>query len=496
MQRQNLPTEENLDPADWEQARALAHQMMDDAIDYLRDVAQNPVWSKTPDTTKQLTTQPLPRLGTPVEDIYADFKTHILPYNKGNVHPRFFSWVQGNGTLTGALGDMLASVMNPNVAIGDHAAMYVDAQVIEWSKEMFGFPPTASGILLSGGSVANITAIAVARNAFSEQVRGQGLYAFEGRMLIYCSTETHACIQKAAEMIGIGSEQLRRIGVDAQYRMDITDLERQIAQDKAEGFLPFCIVGTAGTVNTGAIDPLDDILSICRREQLWFHIDGAFGALAKLAPEFSTALQAIEQADSLAFDFHKWLYINYEVGCTLIRDGQKHRAAFALQPSYLLSHERGLPAGPDPITNYGMELSRGFKALKIWMSLREHGIEKYARLVAQNIEQARYLGQLVTENDDVELLVPVSMNIVCLRFRPKNINDDEVLNALNKEILMQLHEHGIAAPSFTILRGKYVIRVCIVNHRTTNADLVATLQGILDIGNTLLTNIITPNTAR
>ena len=480
-----LTHEETLDPENWEQLRALAHRMVDDAVDYLQGIGEQPAWRPIPAEALATYQQPLPETGDSVEAIYEDFKQYIYPYTKGNIHPRFFAWVQGTGTFTGALADLLASVMNPNAAIGNHAAMYIDGQVIEWSKQLFGFHPEGSGLLVSGGSIANITAIAVARNAFSEKIRPDGLYGVDGQMTLYCSTETHSCLQKAAEMIGIGTAGLRKVPVDPDYRMDVAALRQLLDADRAAGKMPFCVVGNAGTVNTGAIDPLDDILALCREQGLWFHIDGAFGALAKLTPEFAPTLKAVEQADSLAFDFHKWLYVNYEVGGVLIRDAKAHRAAFALQPTYLLSHERGLPAAPDPITNYGMELSRGFKALKIWMSFREHGAEKYRRLIRQNIAQAFYLGNLVEQHPDLELLTPVTLNIVCFRYHPRDGRSTEALNALNKEILMQLTELGIASPSYTILHGQYAIRVCIVNHRTKKADLAATVEGVRTLGKRL-----------
>ena len=476
--------EENLDPQDWNAMRAMAHQMMDDAMDYLQHVGDRPVWEATPQSTKTLAKGRLPQEGSPVEEIYDDFKQHIMPYTKGNIHPRFFAWVQGTGTPLGVLADMWASTMNPNAAIGDHAAMYIDQQVIGWCKEMMGFPETASGILLSGGSIANITGITVARNAFDAKVRAEGLTSLSGPMTMYGSTETHSCLQKAAEVNGIGAAGFRKIEVDESYRIKLDVLEKTILDDKAAGKIPFCIIGNVGTVNTGATDNLDALADLAQKHNLWLHIDGAFGALAKLVPAYQAELKAIERADSIAFDLHKWMYMPYEVGCTLIKDAQAHRNAYGLQPSYLLSHERGLAAGPDPITNYGMELSRGFKALKVWMSIREHGIQKYARLIEQNIQQAFYLGELVEQEPLLELMAPVTMNIACFRFKadlPK-----EALNTLNKEILMQLHEKGIAAPSYTMLAGHYCIRACIVNHRTQRSDLEAMVAGVVEIGKTLV----------
>jgi glutamate/tyrosine decarboxylase-like PLP-dependent enzyme len=481
-----LENEETLDPQDWQTLRTLAHKMVDDAMDYLETVGERPVWTKTPEASKALSQKRLPTAGTDIEDIYDEFRQHIMPYTKGNIHPRFFAWVQGTGTAFGALADMLASVMNPNTAIGDHSAMYIDKQVVDWCKEMFDFPSDASGILVSGGSVANITGITIARNAFDATIRQKGIHAAGGQMTMYGSVETHSCVQKAAEVVGIGNEYFRRIPVDAQYQIDLQALRKQIEIDIAAGLIPFCIVGNAGTVNTGAIDPLSHLLDLARELGLWFHVDGAFGALAYLIDEYKPALRAITEADSLAFDLHKWLYMPYEIGCILVKSQLLHRTSFGLQPNYLLSHERGLAAGPDPITNYGLELSRGFKALKAWFSFKEHGSAKYARLIRQNIAQCFYLGSLIEKEPLLELLTPVTMNIVCFRFNPQNGLDTASLNQLNKEILMRLHEDGIAAPSYTLLDGRYAIRVANVNHRSRKSDFEALVAGVLSIGQDLV----------
>ena len=286
-------------------------------------------------------------------------------------------------------------------------------------------------------------------------------------------------------MLGLGADAVRKIAVNENYQIQIPALRQAIEEDQAAGLLPFCVIGNAGTVNTGAIDDLDAIASICQEFNLWFHVDGAFGALAKLTKEYANSLKAIEIADSVAFDFHKWMYVNYEVGCLLVKDREKHRAAFASAPNYLTIHERGLAAGPESLNNYGLELSRGFKALKVWMSLKEHGIEKYQRMIRQNIAQCFYLGSLIEQAENLELMAAVSMNIVCYRFNSGGLSDGE-LNSINKEILMQLQEKGIAAPSSTILHGKYVIRVANVNHRSRKEDFEALVEATANLGKELI----------
>ncbi len=474
--------EESLDPSDWEEIRVLGHQMIDDMMNYLQTVRERPAWKKPSNYAINSLQQNLPQHPQDAGSVYEDFLTQVLPFNKNNIHPRFWSWVEGGGTPMGMLADMLASGMNANLAIGNHTPMYVEKQVIEWSKELFGFPKQASGILTSGGSIANITALLVARNNFDENIKQKGLHAVQGQLIVYGSSETHNCLFKAVEVIGIGSNNFRKVPVDEHYKIRTDTLQQMIIDDKQAGFLPFCIIGNAGTVNTGAIDDLSSLAQIAKEENMWFHIDGAFGSIPKLLPEFEDQLKALEAADSLAFDFHKWLYVNYEVGCVLIRNAEVHRSAFSSPANYLLAHERGLSSGPDPFANYGMELSRGFKALKVWMSLKQHGMRKYARLIRQNLEQAQYLGQLIIKNAELELLAPVSLNIVCYRYNPGNTSEEE-LNLLNKEILMRIQEEGTATPSYTQLKGKYSIRVAITNHRSQREDFDVLVQATCRLGN-------------
>jgi aromatic-L-amino-acid/L-tryptophan decarboxylase len=477
-----LEKDQTLDPQNWQEIRSLGHQMLDDMMDYLEHISQTPVWRQIPAEVKSVFDETLPMEPTDAQAVYESFKTNILPYNKGNIHPRFFAWVQGTGTPMGMLSEMLAATMNPNVTIGEHASMYVDRQVVNWCKQMMNFPENATGILLSGASMANITALNVARNTqLAKPVRTKGIGVVAKPMRIYCSVETHSCIQKAAEACGLGTEAVRKIEVNDNYQIDTEALEIAIEQDLAQGFAPFCIVGNAGTVNTAAIDPIDKLLEISKKYNLWLHIDGAFGALAKLVPRFAPQLKALEEADSIAFDLHKWLYMPYEIGCVLIRNAAAHRDSFSVTPSYLLQEVRGLAGGLDPINNYGLELSRGFKALKVWMSLKEHGMRKYAEMIEKNIQQAFYLGHLIEQTQDLELLTPVTMNIVCFRFKKSEISEQQ-LNELNKELLIQLQEQGIASPSSTVLKNRYAIRVCIVNQRTRKADLELLVQETQRIG--------------
>ena len=481
--------EEGLDPESWDAMRALGHRMVDDMMGYLEQVRDRPAWQPVPESARAALDRPVPRAPEGAEQAYADFVTHVLPYPLGNIHPRFWGWVIGTGTPLGALAEMLGATMNPNVGGGDHGANYVERQVLEWCRELFGLPAGASGILVSGGSMANLVGLAVARNAMAGyDVRRLGVAAAPAPFTLYGSAEMHSSIQKAVELLGFGSDALRLAPVTAAFEVDVDALERMITEDRAAGRQPLCVIGNAGTVNTGAIDDLARLAGIAERERLWYHVDGAFGSLAVLDPELAPRLAGMERADSLAFDLHKWMYVPYEAGCTLVRKGAAHRDTFSLTPGYLAHAERGAAGGELWFSEYGIQLSRGFRALKVWMSFKEHGIDRYARLIRQNVEQARHLERLVEQSPDLELLAPVPLNIVCFRYRGA-LRDEAAIDALNRELLMQVHERGIAVPSSATLRGRFAIRVAITNHRSRREDFELLVREVVGIGRELETGL-------
>jgi glutamate/tyrosine decarboxylase-like PLP-dependent enzyme len=351
---------------------------------------------------------------------------------------------------------------------------------------MLGYPMEASGLLVSGGSMANLVGLTVARNTMSGfDIRREGLGAAQKPMTFYGSVETHSSNQKAVELLGLGSAALRQIPVNAEFQIVLPALEAAVSKDRRDGFHPICVIGNAGTVNTGAIDDLKALADFSEGEDLWFHIDGAFGALAALSPELRPLLSGLERADSLAFDLHKWMYMPFEIGCVLVRNQANHRRAFLMSAEYLTHAERGLAGGPLWFSEYGPQLSRGFRALKAWMSIKEHGIKKYGRLIKQNVDQARYLAELVDDSPDLERLAPVPLNIVCFRFKANRL-DDASLNQLNQELLIQLHETGIAVPSHTTLGGKYALRVAITNHRSRREDFDVLVRQAIILGEGLL----------
>ncbi|APR88097.1 Aromatic-L-amino-acid decarboxylase [Minicystis rosea] len=477
----DLRDDATLDPMDWEAFRATGHRMLDDMIDFLRDVRSRPAWRKPTDEAKATLSAPAPEGPTPLAEIYADFRRAVLPFASGNVHPGFVGWVHGSGTPTGMLAELLAAGMNANVGGRDHAAVYVERQVIGWCRALFGFPEGASGLLVTGTSTANLIAVIVARTArLGASVRAEGLRGAP-RLTAYAGKSVHGCVSKAMEMSGLGADALRLIPLGPDRRMDVAALREAIAADRGAGATPFLIVGTAGAVDTGTIDDLSALASLSEEEGLWFHIDGAFGALAAMSPELKPRLAGIERASSIAFDFHKWAHAPYDAGCVLVRDGALQRAAFATEPPYLSRFDRGTAAGAPWFADYGPDLSRGFRALKVWFTWREHGTAGLGAAMLKNCRQAEALGRIIAGDTDLELLAPVSLNIVCFRFRREGITD-ATLDTINKELVTSCQETGIAVPSTTSIDGRLAIRVNLTNHRTTMADLHRLLAFVRERG--------------
>lgn len=483
------PVEVSLDPQNWEELRSLGHRMLDDMMDYLSTLRERPVWQAVPESAKTHLKGPLPTEPQAAAAVYQEFVQNVLPYTNGNRHPRFWGWVQGNGTPLGMLADMLASGINPHMAGFNQAPTLVEQQVLAWLTELMGMPRETSGILVGGGTMANITGLVVARHAKAGfDVREEGLQGHGHPMLtLYGSTETHGWAQKAAELMGLGNRSFHRVAVDDDFRIDLGALRRVVDDDRRAGHTPFCVIGNAGTVNTGAIDNLAALAKFCREEGLWFHVDGAFGALARIVPSLASLVGGIEQADSLAFDLHKWMYLPFEVACLLVRDANAHREAFTLTPSYLAETSRGVIAGGLPFAERGLELTRSFRALKVWMSLKVHGINAFSRLIEQNVRQARYCADLIEAHPDLELVAPVALNIVCFRFAPRDARCDD-LNRVNGEILLRIQESGLAVPSSTVIDDALALRIAITNHRSTRADFDLVVNAVSEIGHTVVSD--------
>ncbi len=470
----------SLDPADWNTLRDSAHDLVDRALDHLQSARDGRVWTPLPDTVKAGLRGGLPSEGME-HFALAERLASLMPYGVGNTHPRFFGWVHGAGNPGGMLAEIVAAAMNANLGGRDHGAIYVEKQVLDWCRAMMGFPADSGGLIVSGTSMATIIALKAARDKrldFASRTKGVGPASLTG----YASTQAHSCVARAFDMLGLGSEALRPVPCQSDFTMDLDALRRMIAEDAQAGLTPFTVIGTAGSVNVGAIDDLAGIADIAAANDLWFHVDGAFGATAVLSDVVRPRLNGMERADSLAFDFHKWLHVNYDAGCVLIRDRDAHLRAFSERPDYLAAAERGLAAGNPWPVDFGPELSRGFRALKIWAHLLEHGTDKLGAAITRNVEQAGWLGAKIDATPDLELLAPATLNIVCFRYAPAGTDD---LDALNEAIVIELQENGTAVPSTTRINGKLAIRVNLTNHRTTRPDLDLLLTEILRIGRDL-----------
>jgi aromatic-L-amino-acid decarboxylase len=466
-----------LDPEDWTELRALGHRMLDDMVDYIATIRERPVWQPIPDVARAQFREELPRRESELGDVYRTFTDFIAPYATGNVHPGFMGWVHGGGSAVGMLAEMLAAGLNANLGGRDHIPIAVERQVVDWVRQMFGFPTGASGLFVTGTSMANLMAVLVARtSALGKQARRHGIGDHGARLTAYTSKAAHGCITKAVDIAGLGSDALRCIAVDDSHRIDIDALREQIARDRAIGLEPFLVVASAGTVDIGAIDDLQSVAALCREQQLWFHVDGAFGALAVLAPELAPRLSGIGDADSIALDFHKWGQVPYDAGFLLVRDGDRHRDTFAAPAAYLRRETRGLAAGAEWPCDLGVDLSRGFRALKTWFTLKTYGTDKLGAIIARSCALASYLEACIRAEPRLELLAPVNLNIVCFRYRAHDAD------RVNREIVINLQESGIAAPSTTMLDGRLAIRAAIVNHRTDACDINALVAAVLEFG--------------
>ncbi len=468
-QRPEVMSEESLDPADWEEFRTQAHAAVDQMIDLHRDIRKRPVWQAVPEKLERRFLEGPPAQGAGTAAALKDFQDLVLPYPVGNTHPRFWGWAAGTGSPTGMLAEMLAAGLNPVAGVFNDGASRVEAQLLAWMKSALDFPPEASGIITSGGSVANLVGLTVARDVKVGANVGLDGLAGEPRPILYASREVHSSVPKAAKVLGLGEDGVRLIPVDDSYGIQLAELASAIERDRVSGCKPFAVVGTAGTINTGAVDDLPSLADLAAREGLWLHVDGAFGAIAALSPETRALVAGVERADSLAFDFHKWMHAPYEAGCVLVRDREAHRRSFTVGADYLRPLDRGLARQPDNSNLKGLQLSRGFKALKVWLMLKEQGFEKFGRLVAQNVCQAQYLGDLVDSSPLFVRVAPVTLNIVAFRHEPPDL-DKAVAEEINREVLMRMQEEGIAVPSATVLNDRFTLRVCVCNHRSRMED--------------------------
>lgn len=503
-----------LDPAtdrEWDELTEQAHRILDDTLRGLRTLRTQPAWQPMPAHVQAaLDEAPAPRGERSLPAVYAEVASRILPYTSANRHPRAWGWVRGQGTPVAMLADMIASAANAHVGGGFSAPVHVEATVLRWLAEALdmrlpgmrvpgmrvpGASPGPGGLLTGGASMANLLGLAVARHAKAPfDVREQGLSG-QGRMLVYTSTETHVWAQKAVELMGLGRRSLRLVPADANGRVSLPQLRQRVLEDREANELPFAVIANAGTVNTGAIDDLPGLRALCDEQALWMHVDGAFGALLKLAPAYRDLVAGLELADSVALDLHKWMSLPFETGCLLVRDAAAHKAAFAAPAAYMERGHAGMLAGELSFSDLGYESSRGFKALRVWMQLSVHGFEKHGALIEQNMRQAAQLEHWIGEHGELELQAPRAANIVCFRYRPVGSRSvTETLNALNRRIVTAVQESSkFVVSGTTLASGNFAVRVAVTNHRSRMEDFRELVEAIVQTGRALIGRQVSPS---
>jgi aromatic-L-amino-acid decarboxylase len=475
---------------DPEQFRRLGHQAVDLVADYLGGLPERAVFTPmTPGERKTLLDASLPESGLDAAELLEQCRTQVLTHPMGNGHPRFFGWVNSPPAPLGVLGDFIAAAANPSCAGGDHAAIYLERCATRWLMELVGFPTENSfGLLVSGGSMASLTALAAARHRAATtrgwDVRTEGLQGGDRpRLVLYTSAAGHSCIRKSAELLGLGSEAVRVLPTDAAFRMDLNALASALARDRAAGLAPFCVSATAGTVGTGAFDPLDALADFCAAQDLWLHVDGAYGAIAAALPEVAARCRGLARADSLALDPHKWLSVPVECGAVLVRDAQGLRDTFSFVPPYLRTEEGKGFGGLPWFSEYGFQQTRGFRALKLWLVLQQLGRDGVQRQLACHLALARALGDLVDAAPDLERMAPVDLSIVCFRYVPSARSADAgAVDTLNKRIMETVQAEGRAFLTNTMLAGRFALRACVLHYGTTESDLEALVSAVRDAG--------------
>jgi glutamate/tyrosine decarboxylase-like PLP-dependent enzyme len=451
-------------------------------IEYLGGLHERPVYRHT--SSREIRSgldSKFPSKGTDFTSLLKVFRDTVVPFSRQNAHPRMFGYVQSPGTPIGAFADLLASTLNANLTIWRSAPAPVELErvTIDWIRQILGFNPEAGGLFVSGGSMANLAALAAARQTKSDSL---------GRLRMYASAATHFSIAKAAALLGIGRENVRLIAVDERFRMRADDLATTINADLQAGYVPFCVVGNAGTVDTGAVDPLREIRDIANRFQLWMHVDGSYGAFAILAPSTRKLFSGMEQADSIALDPHKWLYLPVDVGCVIYRNPEVARATFAYDAEY--TRMFGEEADEAFICwDYGPELSRRFRALKVWMLLKGVGLDRLSEAIESNLACARHLESMVQASDDFEMVAPVELSIFCFRHVPAQLKNQppEAIDDFNERLLVALQRDGSSYLSNTTLAGRFALRGCVLNYRTTLRDMEILLDDLRRVARSLPT---------
>lgn len=469
---------------DAEELRRHGHRAVDLLVEHLTALPAGPVFRPYPqELAQRRLSEPMPEVGRPAEELFDEIAATVLPWPFGNGHPRWAGWVNGPPSPVAVLAEALAAAVNPSVAGGNHAATYVEKQAVRWLGELLGLPGWG-GLLVSGGSAATVHALAAARHrATGGAVRDAGLDQVRTPLTVYASDQAHSAVAKAVELLGLGAAALRVLPSDADRRLPPAALAAALAADRRSGAVPMAVVASAGTVNTGAVDPLAEIAEVCAEHGVWLHVDGAYGAPAVLDPRHAAALAPMAAADSVAVDAHKWLSVPYEAGAVLVRDEESLRAAFSRVPAYL--REDSDPAGVTWLpwfSEYGTQQTRGFRALKVWAALAHHGRAGYAESIGRDLDLAERLAGLVGQAPLT--LVSRGLSIVTFRCTPPGVAAGE-LDELNREVLRRVQLGGEAFLTGTVLDGAVVLRACITNPRMRPEDvdhLAATVVRACDLG--------------
>ena len=476
---------------DWtaDEIRRVGRLVVDLIADHFTSLPREPVFRPVPpELAQRFLSTPAPVEAVSPDDMLRRFAETVAPYPFGNGHPRFWGWVNSPPAVMGIFAEALAAAMNPSCAGGNHAAIHVEREVLQWFRELLDFPAASMGLLVSGGSMATLTALAVARHVKSGvDVRANGLRDAPRPFAFYMSSEAHGCARKAIELLGFGSGSIRTIPAGADYRMKIDALEAALDGDRARQVQPIAVIATAGSTNTGAIDDLEAIAGVCRRHDVWLHVDAAYGGPAILSADYGAPLRALSRADSVAIDPHKWLFVPVEAGLVLVRDAGAMRAAFSLVPPYLRTDGSATGVGgPTWFSEFGFQQTRGFRALKVWMTMQQFGLKGYQAAIDDNIALARYLADRVHNSPDFALMAPPSLSVVCFRYLDPSLPDEDAAAKLNRALLERLQLGGEAFITSTELRGRFVLRACIVNYRSTRADVDRMLEAIRTIGRDLV----------
>ncbi|MFT4664146.1 MAG: aromatic-L-amino-acid decarboxylase [Gammaproteobacteria bacterium] len=492
-----LPFEElNWNP---EKAGSLGHGILDVWESYLKQLPQLPVLNlSSPEEVSTSMTFEIPQKGLS-EEALIDYSKKLFFSNATQTgHPGFLAYIVGSGTVSGAIGDFIASAINQNVGgwnLGP-AASEIELNLFNWFAEIFGLPKSAIGMVMSGGAMANFTAIKVARDTVGGfDLRSKGLKGTP-QLIIYCSERSHVTIDRAADMLGLGMNAVRKIDTDSNFRMRTDKLTEAIESDLQAGNKPFIVVGTSGTTSFGSIDPLAEIATICKKYKLWFHVDGAYGALAILSDKARPLFKGIEHADSITFDPHKWLYMPQSASCVLFRNMNQPEAAFVIDDDYVYEDKEATKSGID-FSDFGPQWSRGFAALKIWFSLLAHGKEAFSKRISHDIKLVNYFAKMVQKHDKFELMTKPSLSICTFRYKPKEIPDfssleekANYLDEINKDVLLAIQLDGKFFPSSASLNGQFVLRICIVNYRTEANHLIDLLDLLSKTGEKINKSII------